>query len=233
MKGIEYKFNIKGVAMSFWKGSGDKTIIFASGFPQYVTSYHPFVSTLVSLGYNLLVPKYKGTWESDGVFGIKTSIESIQAALELVRLGKVVELFGNNEIQIPNKEVIVVGFSYGALITLLTEASNIKKILLMPFLNLELHGKEELQKEISFIIQAYPRVYAFDPAVLISELENIRYPEVVSDQNITLVTGTKDVGASKDEIDWFIKKYLVSPVVIDAGHTANLSMDQFSQFLSR
>lgn len=229
MKNIEYKLCVDGVAMSFWKGGGDTTIVFASGFPQYVTGYHPFINTLVSLGYSVLVPKYGGSWESKGVFSVKTSVHSIDTAIQVVRSGLAQELFGNTSIDIPNKKVFLIGFSFGGLIALLSKEEVDKKILLTPFINLQLHGKEKIEAETDFIRRAYGEAYRFETDVLVRELESVQYPE--TSQDLTVVLGSRDKSISSEEIQWLSEKNKVQIVSVDSSHSANLSVEQFGQFL--
>lgn len=232
MKSIEYRFYHDGVAMSFWKGTNGTTIVFASGLPQYITSYHPFVNTLINMGYSLLVPKYHGTWESDGDFTLANSLQSLNSALDLVSIGGAVELFASVFIEIPNRNVFLMGFSYGGLNTLLVDKSVNKKILLMPFVNLELHGKENLEKDLLFVKRAYPNVYKYDVGKMLDDLDNIVYPE--KSDNLIVVVGEKDKSITKLEIDWLTKRYQSDIISIEnLSHTANLSKEQFDLIFNK
>lgn len=233
MRSIEYKFNHKGMAMSFWKGENiDTTIIFASGLPQYVTSYHPFVETLINMGYNLLIPKYYGTWESKGDFTLRNSIKSMDDALDLVSIGEAQELFAGKLIEIPNKNTILLGFSYGGLVCIFVDKKVNKKILLMPFVNLDLHGEKNMKMDLSFIQKAYPNVYKFNTEQILNDLRNIKYPKRLGD--FTVVVGQKDNCITKAEISWLVEKYRPLLVSIkDLSHTANLSKEQFELILQK
>lgn len=230
MKSIEYKFYHNGVAMSFWKGINETTIVFALGLPQYISSYHPFVETLLSMGYNLLVPKYYGTWESESEFTLANSVKSLNIALDVVYVGGTTELFAGMFVKIPNKEVILLGFSYGGFSSIFVDKKVSKKILLMPFVNIELHGEKNLETDLLFIQKAYNNIYKFNIKQFLNELHNVKYPEKL--ENLTVVVGQSDNSITKSEIDWFVEKYDPSVVLLNnLSHTANLSKEQFKLIL--
>lgn len=231
MKLIEYRAFIKGTALSYWKSSGRKLIIFCPGLPQYTSSYHPFVQTLVDLGYDLLVPKYHGTWESDGIFSLAESLDSVYTALDVVVTGSMTELYGMTSINLPKGNPVLLGFSYGGLVArLIVDRPIEKKVLLMPFADIGLHGSDNLKNDLLFLNRAYQNVYRFNVEQFMSEMEQIKQPS--HSDPFSLVIGSGDKVISQPEIQFLKEKYNPHTQIVEAGHTANLTAEQYAAILS-
>jgi len=230
MKLIEYRAFVRGTAFSYWKSSGQKLIVFCPGLPQYTSSYHPFVQTLVDLGYDLLVPKYHGTWESDGNFSLAESLDSIYTALDVVNTGSLTELYGMTSMRLPKEDPILLGFSYGGLIARLIAGRPIKKkILLMPFVDLELHGRNSMNKDLQFLSRAYQNVYRFKVNQLMHEMEQFKQP--LASDSFSVVIGSGDGTISQSEIQFLKEQYNPQMQIVEAGHTANLTAEQYGAIL--
>ncbi|MDR3582180.1 MAG: hypothetical protein P4L67_02805 [Candidatus Pacebacteria bacterium] len=231
MKLIEYRAFIKGTAFSYWKSSGQKLIVFCPGLPQYASSYHPFVQTLVDLGYDLLIPKYHGTWESDGVFSLAESLDSVYTALDVVKSGSMTELYGMTSVNLPKGDPILLGFSYGGFVArLIIDRPVEKKVLLMPFANIGLHGRDGLKNDLLFLNRAYQNVYRFDVEQFVSEVEQFKQP--LRSDPFSLVIGSGDKVTSQSEIQFLKEKYNPHTQIVEAGHTANLTAEQYTAILS-
>lgn len=232
MKLIEYRAFANGTALSYWRSNGQKLIVFCSGLPQYTSSYHPFVQTLVGLGYDLLIPKYHGTWESDGDFSLAESLTSVYTAIDVVKGGSITELYGMTSIALPKEDPILLGFSYGGLVArLIVDRPIEKKILLMPFADIGLHGRNNLRDDLLFLNRAYQNVYRFNVEQFLSEMEQIKQP--LHSDLFSLVIGSGDKVISQSEIQFLKEKYNPRTQVVDAGHTANLTAEQYGAILSQ
>ena len=62
----EYRIKQQNMIVSVFLGGSKGNIIYASGLPQYLDKNHPLVQQSVKLGYNLFIPKYPGSYETDG-----------------------------------------------------------------------------------------------------------------------------------------------------------------------
>ncbi len=231
MKLIEYRAFVNGTALSYWKSKGQKLIVFCPGLPQYVSSYHPFVQTLADLGYDLLIPKYHGTWESNGIFSLSESLDSVYTALDVVKAGSIDELYGMTSINLPKGDPILLGFSYGGFVArLIADRSVEKKILLMPLVDIVLHGRDSLKNDLLFLSRAYQNVYRFDVERFINEMGQFKQP--LQSDPFSIVIGSGDKVISQSEIQFLKEKYNPHTQIVEAGHTANLTAEQYSAILS-
>src|SRR5689334_11183456 len=106
----EFRVRENNIMIGVWLNGDNGNVVLAPGIPQYLDKYHPLVQQMKRLRYNLFVPRYKGTWESDGEFTINNSRESIECAVELANRGNAVELYANSDIRWDTKKISVIGF---------------------------------------------------------------------------------------------------------------------------
>jgi len=217
---VEFRTEHKGVAVSYYPGCNRVAVVYASGLPQYPSGYHPFVRTLCDLGYHLFVPKYPGSWETSGVFGVANSVMAVQAAVELARTGRCIETYNNERVTWTVSKIIVVGFSYGALPALMSVAD--AHVVICPFTNVLLHQKGDLEQTLAFIRRAYKHVYRIDNEAFLKELDEVILPETV--RPLTVVIGAKDSVVSPEEVSWLLHRYPDARIkVSEVAHTPNLA----------
>jgi len=222
---IEFKIKIDEVMIGVYLNGNKGNIIFASGIPQYLDKYHPFVQQITRLGYNLFIPRYKGTYESNGQFNIKNSKDSIKLAIKLAKKGEGIELFANNKLKWSKENNYLIGFSYGALPALLQEEKVNKTILICPFISLLYHlpdsNGEDISQTFSFLERAYPNLYRFKSEDVLNDLQNIPLPK--EKQNLIIIKGNNDKSIPKEELNYLKEKY--NPLIYSKEGKHSVIMD--------
>jgi hypothetical protein len=219
---VENRTKIGKLFVSFYLNGGSKNLILANGIPSYVTKHHPLVRFCKENFINLFIPRYYGSFESEGDFSLKNSTTSIEECVKLVSSGKTIELFYQKEISWNPSEVFLLGFSFGALPVLNSNVpSNVKKILNSPFINLNLNEQNNgpAKGELYYVERAYPNLFRFKTEKLIEEYQNLSYP---LDSNFILIQGKLDDTISKQEIEFIQKMYSPKTILFEGGHTIDL-----------
>ncbi|MDD4984039.1 MAG: alpha/beta hydrolase [Candidatus ainarchaeum sp.] len=221
---VEFRIIEKDILMSIWLNGNKGNVVVAPGMPQYFDKYHPLVEQLARLGYNLFIPRYPGTWESNGVFNIKNSTKSIEQAIRLVKKGQAKELYANKKITWARNPVFLLGFSYGALPAILQSVKVNRTILICPFIDPAQHINnkkgENIQKTFEFLQRAYPQVYRIDAKRTVADLKKVKLPQTKT--NLFLVVAKEDPAILKEEIDAIIGKYSPQIVTKSGGHSIKM-----------
>lgn len=214
--------------------NGDKgNVVLASGMPQYLDKYHPFVEQMKRLGYNLFIPKYMGTYESLGKFNTQNSIESVESVIELAKSGEGVELFANSKLKWKNDKTYLIGFSYGAFPSLLQKVDVDKTLLVCPFVSIDYHTQnstgEDIRKTFEFLQRAYPNVYRFKTDEVVDDIAKYRGPD--KKEKLFVVVGKNDSSIPKDEIEYLKTKY--NPIIVEkeGGHSIKIEDEMLENLL--
>lgn len=222
---IEFRIKQQNIMVGVYLNGDQGNIVLAGGMPQYFDKYHPFVQQVNKLGYNLFIPRYMGTYESDGEFNTQNSVESITSAVRLVKTGHGIELFGNNKVEWNNKNIYVLGFSYGALPALLQKESVNRTLLVCPFVALKYHLEdsqgENIVETFEFLERAYPNVYRFKATKVIEDLSKIELPEIKND--LVIMRGLDDRVIPDEEIDHLKLKY--NPLILEKSGKHSISIE--------
>ncbi len=228
---MELRINNNGILTSVWLNGGDKNLIYASGLPQYVTKHHPIVKLCQNFKVNLFVPRYKGSWESDGDFTIAGSIYSIKETIKMVRGGKTIELYNDSKITWDGQKIFLMGSSFGGIPAIFNKEEVYKTILVNPLINFSLHRELStvpFEKNLDFLLKAFKNVYRFEKSNLIKELENLEY--LGQKNNLVLIRGSKDNVISKGEIEWIKNKFNPDYLeIVDGEHSLKIPDDIFKK----
>ncbi len=220
---MELRLNHEGILIGAWLGHRSECIIYCPGLPQYVSKYHPIVRAAERTGVNLFVPRYRGTWESDGTFSVASSVQTVDAIIRLVKEGHASELFSHQHVVWTCERVILIGFSYGALPALLSKEHTNRIALIAPFTNTIMHEENypgDLHRTLEFLRRGYPHVYRFEDDKFLTELSHIEYPDVRD--NLVVIYGAEDQTVSNDEIEWLRGKYNANIQRIKGGHSSDI-----------
>ncbi len=232
---IEFRTKKNNTFIGIWLGGKNGNVILASGIPQYIDKYHPIIEQISRLGMNLFIPRYQGTFESSGEFSTANSEQSLIDTIDLVQSGSATELFGNSQIDW-DKELTtnLLGFSYGALPTLLLPNYDCNKILICPFLNIDFHlpdsAGENVAETFEFLERAYPNMYRLIANNVMEDLKTVEYQ--VTDQKLTIVVGDSDSAIPTEEIEWLKKfnpKYKL--ITKPGGHSINMPDELFQELV--
>lgn len=230
---MELKINNKGILTGVWLNGGEKNLIYACGLPQYITKYHPIVKLCQEFKVNLFVPRYRGSWESDGNFTITESIYSIEETIKMVRGGKAVELYNDSKITWNGQKIFLIGSSFGGIPAIINKEKVYKTILVNPLVNFLLHRKfsaTSFEKSLDFLLKAFKNVYRFDKVGLIKELENLG--DFEQKNNLVLIRGSKDNLISEGEIEWIKNRFNPNYLEItNSEHSLEIPNDIFKKIL--
>jgi len=130
-------------------------IILCDGLPS-IPYQKNFMNILVNLGYGVLYPRYRGAWESEGIFLEKETGKDISDLAE--RLVKGLDLEGIN---LTATQITLIATSFGASVALsIAKDKNIKRIIaLSPVLDFRKFSNLNSLKK--FLQKMYPSVYRF------------------------------------------------------------------------
>ena len=110
---------------SYYEIKPTKAMILCDGLPV-VPRRKETMEFLANQGFLVLYPRYRGTWESDGKFLKRPIIEEIEIWIELLKSGKIQELFSGKTFSFDLDEIFLVGVSFGGSVAL--EASVVSGI---------------------------------------------------------------------------------------------------------
>ncbi len=234
---MELKFDYKGINISAWlTENSEKSILFIPGLPQYITKYHPIVKNLTELGYNLFTPQYYGSWDSKNDFSIEDAIKTVRITIEFVKSCSDIELYNKERITWKNRELYVIGYSFGALPTL-ANIDNIENLILIaPFVNYKIHKEnngEDLEKTFTFLNRAYKNNYRFTTKKLLYELCKYDYNKLIrNDKVIKVIYGIYDKVIPIEEVEWLKKNFIVREHKLEIAHSSDISKEKLQEVLS-
>ena len=129
-----YRTKIKDIVTEFAVPKNiksSKVLIICSGMPGYPhkAKYEKIIKNFTSRGYYVFIPRYRGTWESEGVlfekcpcFDVADVIEGIQSEFK--------ELWSGEKFIVQNPKVFLYGTSFGSPAVLLnSKKKEVKKVL--------------------------------------------------------------------------------------------------------
>lgn len=213
----------------------DEGVFFEYLIPENITGNIPFIilcdglpakphqnnlmNILVNLGYGVLYPRYRGTWESEGIFLEKNVGKEISDLAEKLLNGSLLD-----GVNVTATQITLIATSFGASVALsIAKDKNINKIIaLSPVLNFKnLSNLHSLKK---FLQKMYPTIYRFTNL----SWENLVSGKVVPsaslvDKNLAskifLLGGDEDKEISSIELmSWGRKKGIPTTIYKNRGH---------------
>lgn len=122
----------------------NKVIILCAGMPGYSGKREELLNSISQKGYWVFLPRYRGSWESGGVFLKKSPHEDIIDIIDSLESG-FVDLWSNKKHTIKNPKVFVVGSSFGGPAAILASLDpRVKKVVaLSPVIDWRIESKME------------------------------------------------------------------------------------------
>lgn len=109
----------------------DKVIILAVGMPSYPGRREELMHFLASQGFWVILPRYRGSWESGGSFLEESPHKDLIDVIDQLPDG-FVDLWNNDTYKIKNPKVYILGSSFGGAAALLTSKDKrIKKVVVL------------------------------------------------------------------------------------------------------
>lgn len=168
---IIYKIKWKSYRADLYlpEKSKNKIVILVPGLPKS-SNVDKIIKEFISSGCLVLYPNFSGTFDSGGTFDPLQSIKDVQEFIECARQSQLTELYFDKKIELgSDKEIILVGMSFGAIISLLACNNKVDKlILLSPALLfnqdeinkiINFYFKSQMDHLISFLKKAFPYTY--------------------------------------------------------------------------
>jgi esterase/lipase len=121
-----------------------KVMILCSGMPSYPGNRQDMIRFLADEGYWVIVPRYRGSWESAGRFLAKSPHQDILDVMRELPQG-FVELWNKKKYKITNPEVYLIGASFGGPAAILASSNKLveKVALLSPVVDWRKPGPAE------------------------------------------------------------------------------------------
>lgn len=234
---MELRLRVEGLLIGAYLNGDDKNIIYCSGLPQYPTSYHSFIQDLMKLNYNIFVPRYAGTWESDGEFSPLSSIETIKKTIEIVKRGYAVDTYSESTVSWQTNEatLALLGFSYGAMPALANSSLVAKTLLLMPFVTF-IEGDSsaiEMQATLDFVQRGYKNVYRTSLTTM-DFLGQYSICDLVQSkpEHLAVTKGTLDKTISNAQFEWLKENYMVTIQELPTKHSPNVGLEIYKRLLA-
>ena len=142
----------------------NKVIIICTGMPGYPGRRDELLEFLAKEGYWTILPRYRGTWESDGKFLKESPHQDILDIISELESG-FTELWGMNRFSIKNPEIYLLGSSFGGPAVLLaSKHPRVKKaVALSPVVDWRVESKVEPFEHLSrFMREAFGNGYRLD-----------------------------------------------------------------------
>ena len=143
----------------------NKVVILCTGMPGYPGRRNDLLEFLAKEGYWAILPRYRGSWESDGKFlkdSPHTDILDIISELE----SGFTELWAGQKFSIKKPEVYLMGSRFGGAAVLLASVhKSVKKaVALSPVVDWRIESKTEPFEHLSeFMMKAFGHGYRFSP----------------------------------------------------------------------
>lgn len=155
---------------SYWKRKKgkiykDKVIILADGMPS-VPSKRGLIEYLSKKGYWVFHPRYRGSWESGGVFLKDSPHKDIALVIDTVSFGKIKNLWDQSLLRVRPSQIILMGSSFGGPAVLLNAAdARIRKVIAFsPVIDWKVNSKvEPIHKLARFMKEAFVMGYRTHP----------------------------------------------------------------------
>jgi pimeloyl-ACP methyl ester carboxylesterase len=193
------------------KGNPAPTMILLHGYPGNQNSPLGLGEKLSSLGINILVFNYQGTWSSEGEYSFESSMEDAGNAIKFLKTKENIENF-----KIDTSNIILGGYSYGGGIALTAAIYDpeIKKIISIAGADESVFGRKMLAdqnyrsiREKMLFESYYPNgpIKGNFETVITFWLTNLdRYDLVLNadslkDKDILLIGGWNDTGVPLEE----------------------------------
>lgn len=164
---IIYRSKIKDIIFEFSSNKENKgVVIICDGLPS-VPKQKELISDFSNQGFFVIYPRYRGTWESDGEFLKESPAKDIKDIINLIKTGKITELYADKEFEIKNKNIYLLGSSFGGTVALsLADNEDVSKVVaLSPVVDFSRHNSDGNEQDLvwlgSFIKKAFGQGYRF------------------------------------------------------------------------
>jgi len=165
---IIYRAKYKNIIFEFLPAEGESrgTIILCEGLPSAPNKKEAMV-TLQGLGFDVVFPRYRGTWESGGEFLAQSPVQDIEDIVGYLASDELIkELYAGKEFGL-SKNIYAIGSSFGGTVALcLFSNDKVKKIIaLSPVVDFKAQGKngeQGIMEMARFVKEGFNQAYRFE-----------------------------------------------------------------------
>lgn len=223
-------------------GKHNKTVLFLAGIPSY-PKHSDMIKTLQSLGCNVLMPIYSGTFDSTGKFSIANAINDVDRWYHYL-LRQLISTTPNTRHRVRTGEIILFGSSFGALIGGLSLRKFMfprmkRAVFTSPLWNMTQYHSQRWHRQIvnqteELLNFAYPNSYRFKSTREFffqikgeSPLTLMRRPVRDRSKLITVISGVNDKVTPKKMAESFALSSAGTLFLIPGGHGRSLETKPF------
>ena len=156
------------------------SIIILPGFPSS-NVMDEIIYFLHEKGFNVFVPRYRGSYQSKGQFLRKNPIIDLINFIDQLKKGKAISLWDDSRISFETNQIFVFGGSFGGSMALALTASSkeISKVVsVSPIWDFKKHNKQSneqnLDKMTNFVKRAYKNLYRYQFNSLIQAMSKFK-----------------------------------------------------------
>lgn len=125
---IKYKSYIADLVLP--EGGVRSVTVVLPGLPKS-SDQKLLVKALLNAGSAVLYPDYSGSFNSGGIFSAEQCVKDVREFIAMANKSEFKELYFNKKIELGNCKVNIVGVSFGAIILILANLSNVDKIMFL------------------------------------------------------------------------------------------------------
>jgi fermentation-respiration switch protein FrsA (DUF1100 family) len=224
----------------------DKTVLFLAGIPSY-PKHSDMIKTLQSLGCNVLMPIYSGTFDSTGKFSLASAMNDVNRWYHYL-LRQLISTTPNTRHRVRTGEIILFGSSFGALVGGLSLRKFVfprtkRVVFTSPLWNMtEYHGQRWHQQIVNqteeLVKFAYPNSYRFKSASqFFSQIKGespvalMRRPIRDRSKMITVISGIDDTVTPPKMAESLALSTAGTLCLIPGGHGHSLETKTFIRLL--
>lgn len=144
------------------------SIILLPGFPSS-NIFDDKISYFYEKGFNVFVPRYLGSFQSEGKFLEKDPILDLNTFISFIKKGKTINLWDMKKISFQTGKIFLVGGSLGGSVALALSAQSKEvngAILASPVFDFEKHNKkyreQDLDQMTAFVRRAFKNLYRYN-----------------------------------------------------------------------
>lgn len=216
-----------------------KTIIYCPGLPDLPKDSKYLLELSMNFGYNIVYPRYRGSYESYGIFLENNPSNDILDIINYFNsTNEFQEHYNLDIINLELGEVTLLASSFGAIVALdvAKKSNNINLVLVSGMIEIDDRIEKELKFLGNFLERSYKNVYRINLNNLLSMKEKF-YPDTFHtrdlDSKVVFIHGKKDSLIPIENITKKINGFDLELIELDFGHmrVSSVPIDIFKGLL--
>lgn len=227
---IIYRTKLNGLIAEFAFLEGlmpTQAVILCDGLPS-APYRKETIESLAKQGFLVFYPHYRGTWESEGEFLLKSPVEDVKLVVESIKSGHIQELFADRIFDFQIDKIYLIGVSFGGSVVLSASSlQGINKVIsFCPVVNFRTFGtkypEQDLRHMGDFMKVAFTNGYRFDSTnwnklLEGSILDPVGSVEKTDPKNIIIVQCEDDTTVNYHPVVEFAEKFGIQCKLLPTG----------------